>query len=123
MTYQELLAITKYFIIFNELFNNNIVILHELHDICYIKHNDNFILISETTKELNKIPNLKNYLDNCIYFEENLKNKPLQLLNISNLPQYLSGPGKLNINFIQTLQFHFILDKVNQIENNYNLNT
>lgn len=123
MTYQELLAITKYFIICNELFNNNIVILHELNDIYYIKQNNNFILISESTIEINKIPNLKNYLDNCIYFEENLKNKPLQLFNMNNLPQYLSGQCKLNINFIQALQFNFILDKLNQIENNYNLNT
>ena len=120
MTYQELLQMSKYFLIFNKLFDNKIVILHELHDLYYIKYNSNFILISESTSELNKISNLKNYLDNCIYFEENLKNNPLQIFSMNNL---CNDKKKLDINFIQAIQFHFILEKLNEIENNYNINT
>lgn len=113
MNYQELLVIKKYFIILNQIFDNKIVILNELDDLYYFKHTDNFILISETNKELNNIPNnFKNYLDNCIYFEENIKDKPLQLFNKT----IIQNQSKLNINFVQALQFEFILDKIHDLE-------
>lgn len=120
MIYQELLKINKYFLIFNNLFNNKIVILHESHDLYYIKYNNDFILITESSIELNKISNLKIYLDSCIYFEENLKNNPLQIFSMND---FCEDTNKLNINFIQALQFNFILEKLNKIENNQNINT
>jgi hypothetical protein len=100
MTYQELLKIKKYFTIFNELFNNKIVILHESNDLYYIKHNNNFILISEIVEDINNIPNLKKYLDHSIYFEKHFKDKPLKLFNIDNLQ------CDLDINFIQALHLN-----------------